>query len=154
MNINEICMNSSVATLPYRAMIMETNMKMSFFLPVRPDSFTAAGYQTLAFIQVLKNQKRLKKQNRQDWKKSGDGTMQNSLTYLLLHLPWPPVWPAQWEMHQENVITADYSTYQKKNNVCSRHSQVQHFPLTHKPWNATAIFWNSKLGKHSPSSFM
>lgn len=70
-NINEICMTSSVTTLPYRAMIMETNMKMSFFFPVRPDSFTAAGYQTLAFIQVLKNQKTLKNQNGQDWKNQG-----------------------------------------------------------------------------------
>lgn len=58
-------MTSSVTTLPYRAMIMETNMKMFFYFPVRPDSFTAAGYQTQAFIQVLKNQ------NRQDWKNQG-----------------------------------------------------------------------------------
>ena len=90
-------------------------MKMRLLFPGRPDSFTAVGYQTLAFIQVLENQKTVKKlTSLTRLEKAGDGTIQNSLTYLLLHLQWPPVWTAQWEMHQDNVITGDYSMYQKK----------------------------------------
>ena len=85
-------------------------------------------------------------------KKTGDGKIQNSLNYLLLHLPWLPVWPAQWEMHQENVIAGDYSEYQKSTDVCSHCSQVQHFPLTHKTQHPTAIYWNSRTGKPIPPS--
>jgi len=42
-------------------MVMETIMEMRFLFPGRPDSFTAVEYQTLAFIQVLENQKTAKK---------------------------------------------------------------------------------------------
>lgn len=46
--------------------------------------------------------------------KAGDGIIQNSLTYLLQHLPRPPVWTAQREMHQEKVITGDYPMYERE----------------------------------------
>lgn len=35
----------------------------------------------------------------------------------------------------------------EKNNVCSQPSQVRQFPLTHKMQNATAVLWNSSVGK-------
>lgn len=78
----------------------------------RPGSFTAVKYQTLAFIQVLEKQ-RLWEKSVTRLEKAGDGIIQNSLTYLLLHLPLP-LPPAQREMHQEKVITGDYPMYERE----------------------------------------
>lgn len=63
-SISEMYISSSVTTLSYSAMIMETIMKRRFLFSGRPDSFTAVGYQTLAFIQVLENQKTVKKMDK------------------------------------------------------------------------------------------
>lgn len=65
-SISEMNISSSVTTLSYSAMIMETIMKRRFLFSGRPDSFTAVGYQTLAFIQVLENQKTVKKMDKSD----------------------------------------------------------------------------------------
>lgn len=114
-------------------MLMETIMKMRFPFPGRSVSLPLAIRSWLLF-RCWKT-KRLGKKK---WthltrlKKTVDGTHQNSLDYLHFHLPWPPAWLARREMHQENEITGDYSVCQKKNNVCSRCSQVLHFPLTLK----------------------
>lgn len=123
---------------------METIAKRRLLFAERPDSFTAVGYQPPAFSQVLENRETLKKWTRLE--KARDGTIQNALTCLLLCLPWPPVWAAQWGMHQESAITQDYSMHQKK--TCPR-SQVQHFPLTHKTWNATDAFGKRSVGKRT-----
>lgn len=136
-NVSDACIGSSLTVLILQC--------QRFLFPARSDCFPAVGYQTLAFIQALENQKMVKKTDSSDKtgkkkKKTGDGKIQNSLNYLLLHLPWLPVWPAQWEMHQENVIAGDYSEYQKSTDVCSHCSQVQHFPLTHKTQHPTAIY--------------
>lgn len=97
-------------------------------------SFMAVGYQKLAFIQVLENQKTGKKNGLiwQDWEKNG-GWNKSKFTGLFTlpsamasSLASPPGnAPGKWN-HWGLLRVSE------KNNVCSRCSQVQHFPLTLK----------------------
>lgn len=117
----------------------------------RPDKFTAVGYQTLAFIQVLEKQRlgkkkkwisvtRLKKQ-RMEWNNSKFTDLFTPASATASSLDSPtgnaPGKSNHWRL----------SYVWERNNVCSQPSQAQQFPSTHKKRNVTAVLWNSHVGK-------
>lgn len=81
----------------------------------RPDSFTAVGYQILAFIQVLEKQRLWKKVGKCD--KTGKSRGWNNSKFTDLFTPASAMASSldrKREMHQEKVITGDYPMHERE----------------------------------------